>query len=564
MSARLTPRWAVVALMTAVVGLVGIPALSSVASASASLPALPAGYVVTPVPSNGAFAITGRSWGHRIGLSQVGAQYAGRAGFSAPAILAHYYPGTTLSLVGSVTWPAVWPGTPPNSTRPLLRVYVEANSGASLVVTAAPTLRVATPNGQQFSLPSVAALRWRFVSVNSVHPTYGLTLQYAATGTTWRTVSSPWPLGSSFASTGGVRVELAGGTTRTEPSAVALTTTKVGSRSWITVSRVDPEVYLAAVVASEIGPSSAPATLQAQAIAARSYAARLASLYGASRNYDVCAATCQYYPGIATGTVAAGRARDKLRAYDSTSAAVGATRDRILTYRGAPALTMFAASNGGYTRSGGQAYLPAQPDPWDALSKSSSHAWSASIPTRVLAAFIPSGDRLTALALGGRDGLGDLGGTASVVVLDSVSPTGVAHRSTITPAALRSAWGWPTATTGLRSTWFAVVAAAIPTPPPTPTPAPTPAPPPVSSPKPTTPPATGSTGLRPAVLHRGMRGPAVLALQRVLGSAATGRFGPSTQAYVSRWQTRHHIRPTGYVDHALYVRLRLPTALLPH
>ena len=60
-----------------------------------------------------------------------------------------------------------------------------------------------------------------------------------------------------------------------------------------------------------------------------------------------------------------------------------------------------------------------------------------------------------------------------------------------------------------------------------------------------------------------MSGKAVAALQRVLGMSVTGYFGPSTKAYVARWQTRHHLAASGYVDHALYVRLRLPLSLLP-
>jgi peptidoglycan hydrolase-like protein with peptidoglycan-binding domain len=54
--------------------------------------------------------------------------------------------------------------------------------------------------------------------------------------------------------------------------------------------------------------------------------------------------------------------------------------------------------------------------------------------------------------------------------------------------------------------------------------------------------ATSSAG---AALHQGSSGPQVVALQRALGVAADGRFGPATRRAVRRFQRRHGLRPDG-------------------
>lgn len=54
------------------------------------------------------FVLTGRGWGHGVGLCQWGAAELARRGLSAPEILAYYYPGTTLvSLQELVQHPVV-------------------------------------------------------------------------------------------------------------------------------------------------------------------------------------------------------------------------------------------------------------------------------------------------------------------------------------------------------------------------------------------------------------------------------------------------------------------------
>ena len=44
-----------------------------------------------------AYFIDGKGYGHGVGLSQYGAQYAAKAGYTYTQILSTYYPGTTIT-----------------------------------------------------------------------------------------------------------------------------------------------------------------------------------------------------------------------------------------------------------------------------------------------------------------------------------------------------------------------------------------------------------------------------------------------------------------------------------
>jgi len=106
------------------------------------------------------------------------------------------------------------------------------------------------------------------------------------------------------------------------------------------------------------------AALQAQAVAARSYA--LASLVK-NRDFDLYAdPRSQMYYGVAAESPA-------------TTAAVNATKGEILTYGGKVATTFYYSSSGGRTASSEDVfglvlpYLQSRPDPWDAGSPY--HRW---------------------------------------------------------------------------------------------------------------------------------------------------------------------------------------------
>lgn len=105
------------------------------------------------------------------------------------------------------------------------------------------------------------------------------------------------------------------------------------------VNRVNLEEYLYGVVPAEIPASWPPAVLEAQAIAARTYALANLGKYKI-QGFDLSATpTSQVYNGVAQET-------------ESVIAAVNSTRGMILLYDGKPAGTFYHDNSGGYSETG--------------------------------------------------------------------------------------------------------------------------------------------------------------------------------------------------------------------
>src|SRR5581483_11376959 len=199
------------------------------------------------------------------------------------------------------------------------------------------------------------------------------------------------------------------------------------------VNLVDTEDYLQGVVPSE-APSTWPAAaLEAQAVAARSYAlAELTTVVTAS-NFDLYADTrSQVYGGVAAETPAGNEA-------------VQATLHQVVLYRGQIATTYFSSSTGGRTASAAEAfgkpmpYLVSVPDPYDTYSPY--HDWGPVLygaPAVAKAVGLP-GQPLTAL-----QATADSSGRVA-----SVNAIGSRSQVLLTGSGLRSALG-------LRSSWFSV------------------------------------------------------------------------------------------------------------
>ena len=206
--------------------------------------------------------------------------------------------------------------------------------------------------------------------------------------------------------------------------------TRIGTGSSAKVlDVVGMEAYVRGVVSREMPASWSPAAVQAQAVAARTYAAFERADH-TTASYDLCDTTsCQVYGGVAAEYVA-------------TDAAVEATAHRILTSGGEPAFTQFGSSSGGYTSAGSQSYLRAVADPYDGWSGNPVHDWSTTITDRTLEAVRPAIGDLRTLRVDSRDGNGDWGGRVEQVTL-----IGSKGRASLSGDDLRSALG-------LRSTWF--------------------------------------------------------------------------------------------------------------
>ncbi len=330
--------------------------------------------------------ITGHGWGHGLGMSQWGALGFARHGWSYDRILAHYYRGTTLEQRPSPT------------VRVLLlegrkRVMLASESPWSVID--ARGVKVALPAGK-----------------------LALGAELVVSG---QTLASPL----SFIP-GPTPLSAAG-----KPYRGRLLVSSNGKRLQV-VNALKLEPYVKGVVGYEM-PSFWPAdALEAQAVAARTYAlANLATVVTA-RAFDLFADTrSQVYGGIQAESPA-------------VSAAVDATSRQVILYNGAAITAYYSSSSGGRTVSAAEAlgrpipYLLSVSDPYDTLSPN--HDWGPVL--------YDAGKVAEALKLSG--GLLDLrttpGPSGHVASVTAVGATGEA---VVTGSAIRTLLG-------LRSTWFSV------------------------------------------------------------------------------------------------------------
>ncbi len=271
------------------------------------------------------FVLKGKGWGHGLGLAQYGTQgFASQGGRDYAWIVDHYYPGTTLGNAG------------------VGRVRVLVESGVSrLVISSSKAFTVTDANGKKYNLNA---------------GTYGLraNMQIRSANGKLRTLASP----ARF-NPGGAVLRVSGHgyrgrfRVRAQGGLVSL------------VNDVGLEQYVKGVVPWEMPASWHPEALKAQAVVARTFGlvarktGQWFDLYDDTRS--------QVYGGV--------------RAEDSrASAAVEATRGKVVRYNGALAWTVYSSTSGGKTASRedewgppGIPYLVSVPDPYDTISPH--HVW---------------------------------------------------------------------------------------------------------------------------------------------------------------------------------------------
>lgn len=325
---------------------------------------------------DGSVAINGGGYGHGKGMSQYGAQGAALQGKSYRDILSFYYPGATMSKATSFL------------NRPL-RVLLDnhaqgkwfriASTGGDVIAKDdstgqtfnlgdAPYFRVWPASGGRWTLQRTDAKTFS----DDVH-TFSGTLTFSTTGGLLRVV---FPDASSGTYRGSV-------------------TAKPLSSKVAAINNVSMDDYLRSVVPSESIPSWRAEALKAQAVAARTYAIR----YALNRKsyYDVCSTvSCQVYHGAS-------------KEFTSTTNAVRATSDQILTSGGKPALTMFSSSNGGQSV-GYSSYTTSREDPFDAGSHNPVHSWNKTVRSSAFSAKWPQIGTLRYVEVISRDGKGRFGG----------------------------------------------------------------------------------------------------------------------------------------------------------
>ena len=194
-----------------------------------------------------------------------------------------------------------------------------------------------------------------------------------------------------------------------------------------TVNVVGLDDYLKGVVPREVPASWKPAAVQAQAVAARTYAA-FERRQPDAPHYQTCDTTaCQVYGGYTDEQAA-------------SNAAIAATAKQILISGGKPAFTQFSASNGGWTSAGSFPYLPAKQDPADTVYR----GWTDSVTAAEVQKAYPAIGAFQSAEVVSRDGNGEWGGRVT-----SIRLVGAKTSTTISGETFRSVFG-------LNSTYFTI------------------------------------------------------------------------------------------------------------
>ena len=355
-------------------------------TAGATVPLLPLPAAAAPDRRGaGSIVVHGHGYGHGHGMSQYGAEGAARAGRSSRQILNFYYPHTAPTRAGG------W-----------LRVLLTVDPTSDVTVLPAPRLRVRDlANGRTWSLPTRAtsARRWRIAPSAGNPAKSAVQLRNRSGWHRWNPPGKGRLLrgDGQFRARGPIRLLLPGGSVRAYRGILRSASPTPGSGVRDTVNVVSLDQYVRGVLPVEMPPSWSRAALRAQAVAARSFAAYWRRAAGGD-HWQVCdTTTCQVYGGVAAET-------------RRTNAAVMGTADVILTHRGAPALTQFSSSSGGWTSYGQLAYLPAKPDRFDDWAGNGYHDWRRRVPVSAIQRAYPQLGRLQAVHVVRREGHGEWGG----------------------------------------------------------------------------------------------------------------------------------------------------------
>jgi stage II sporulation protein D len=383
------------------------------------------------------FYIDGGGNGHGVGMSQYGAYGYALHGASYQFILAHYFQGTVLR-----------PTNPNQIVRVLLRTGQAAFSGASRAQ-GVELAGAATPGSAPRPRPPHAA-SVRLAPAGTYSMTIGagggsLVLENPSGRQLARFAAPVTVTGAGALAVSGLG--LYRGALELRPD---------GAGGVQTVDAVDLEDYVRGVVSVEVPASWAPAALEAQAVAARTYAITTDvggdgyTLYPDTRS--------QMYRGASAET-------------PSTDAAVSATRGQVVTYSGVPVATYFFASSGGYTENVENAWPGAPPEPWlhgvpdpyDGAGGDPYHRWQYQLTLAAVAA------KLGGLVRGSLVGVRVVAhGVSPRIVLAQV--VGTKGLTTVTGAALAQLFGLPS--TYASFTTISTVAASAPARTPAPSPLP--------------------------------------------------------------------------------------------
>lgn len=366
----------------------------------------------------------GSGWGHGLGLSQWGAYGLATEGWSSTQIVTHFYSGTRVTKIADQ----------PGDLRVALATAVDA---IHLTADAGPVrLSVDEPVGGTLVGKIPDGETWVVRSVDGAYEVHDAAGDVVG-GKTWGSATSD--LFATYADHGARVTVPEGGATYNRGTLEFNLTTCANGCSLRLILRVPLEEYLLGI--GEV-PSSWPAqALRAQAIAARSFALYKVRHYGVQPSCN-CHLTDGSNDQVYIGW-------DKEGGFDGTRwvKAVRSTAGSIVTYRGAVALTVFTASDGGHTEDlnvqwgtplAAFPYLAGVCDPGDYTAANPWTDWTRQFTAGALtSALVPyTGD------IGAVSGFGNIVRGVSGRIEDAVVH-GAAGDATVTGSELRSALTLP-------------------------------------------------------------------------------------------------------------------------
>lgn len=356
------------------------------ALAAMALPTAAAG-----APAQQVLIFTGRGWGHGVGMAQDSAYAMGEAGASREAILEHFYPGTSRGDQEGTVRVDVWEAGTPSGTAvvSLPSGGLVAGGGHQLDVPTGDQVSVAGAPGRYLVQVGSGARTAAYVTTLSASPSPVLpplpspTVTPKEPSTSPPALTSPAPSHSaapSPTSSPAASLSPSPSGTRTArpaptPSRTAASTRSFTSSGWVTITPKSGTVsqviatgrsYRGSLVALAangfrlvnvvgvedylrgmgeiLDPSWPAAALQAQAVAARTYALLAASGGDGPDGFELCDdARCQVYLGAGAE-------------YPAQDAAVADTAGEVVTYDGTLADTFYSANAGGKTASTFEAF----------------------------------------------------------------------------------------------------------------------------------------------------------------------------------------------------------------
>jgi stage II sporulation protein D len=252
------------------------------------------------------FTIKGAGFGHGIGMSQYGALGFSLHHYSYTAIIKHYYENTSIGVL-----------------KPAPEITVLLEDGALTFRSASAANGYALSPSRSYGALMTSSGRIELISAGKSYGTYRTPLEITDKGTIDVIGLGEYRGGLVLRGDGDGGIE--------------------------TVNKLPLQSYVRGVISAEM-PSSWPlAALEAQAVAARTYAV---AVQPASPDFDVYPDTrSQMYGGVSAETA-------------STNTAAADTNGEIVEHDGLPAVTYFFSSSGGHTESIQNVWLGTEPLAW--------------------------------------------------------------------------------------------------------------------------------------------------------------------------------------------------------